>query len=320
MKKLNAIFCGTPEFAVPTLEALSEHESIALKAVVTMPDRPAGRGQKMTSPPVALFARERGIPLIQTANVNSADEVRSLFEREAIDILIVLAFAQFLKDWVLAAPRMGAFNIHTSLLPRYRGAAPIQYAIWNGDQTTGVSIQKMVKKMDAGDIIYSHDVEISPTDTSGSLFEKMKWECVRGIEGLIPLLVAGDWVAREQDESQVSFAPTLKKSDGLLNFSEKSSDEIVNQIRAMHPWPGTYTWLNGKRLKVFRVSDECSHALKPGELSVRDGSLVVGTRSHSLRLEEVQLEGKKVCTGREVINGLRNSMERFRLTQGACCG
>ena len=315
MKKINVIFCGTPEFAVPTLAALWEHESVALKSVVSMPDRPAGRGRKMTTPPVALFAREKGINLIQTDNINRSQEVQEFWPQ--IDAVIVLAFAQFFGNAILQAPRLGAFNIHTSLLPRYRGAAPIQYAVWNGDKTTGVSIQKMVKKMDAGDIVYSHEVDIAPSDTSGSLFEKMKGECVRAIKHFIPQLVEENWTSRVQDESRVSLAPSLKKSDGLLTFEEKSSQEIVNQIRAMHPWPGTYVWLNGRRLKVLSVSDVPSLSLKPGELSTEDGSLVVGTQTHSLRLEEVQLEGKKACTSREVINGLKNTTERFHLSEGA---
>ena len=320
MKKLNIIFCGTPEFSVPALKLLGEHEDIVLKSVISMPDRPAGRGQKMTSPPVALFARKKGVDLIQTDNINHSQEVKNLFERNEIDAVIVLAFAQFFGDFILQAPRLGAFNIHTSLLPRYRGAAPIQYAIWNGDKRTGVSIQKMVKKMDAGDVVYSHEVVIAPSDTSGSMFEKMKWECSKAINNFIPRLLMGDWISRKQDKSQVSFAPSLKKNDGFLDFGEKTFCEIVNQIRAMDPWPGTYTWLNGKRLKVLKVLIEHSIALRPGELSIEDGSLVVGTKTHSLRLEKVQLEGKKICTGREVINGLKNTTDRFSLVRGVCSG
>ena len=316
MKNIKVIFCGTPEFAVPTLEALWEHENILTELVVSMPDRPAGRGRKMTSPPVALFAKEKGINLIQTDNVNQSQEFKDFLVEREIDVMIVLAFAQFLGNSILQAPRLGAFNIHTSLLPRYRGAAPIQYAIWNGDKTTGVSIQKMVKKMDAGDIVYSHDVPISPSDTSGSLFEKMKWECVQAIKDFIPELLEERWISRKQKESEVSFAPSLKKKDGFLAFAEKKSQEIVNQIRAMHPWPGTHVWLNGKRLKVLKVSEAQCVKLRPGELSIQDGSPVVGTQTHSLRLEEVQLEGKKICTGREVINGLKNTTDCFYLDQG----
>ena len=176
----------------------------------------------------------------------------------------------------------------------------------------------MVKKMDAGDIVYSHEVEIAPTDTSGSLFEKMKGECAKAVNNFTPQLLKGDWVAQAQDQSQISFAPALKKSDGLLDFEEKAFGDISNQIRAMDPWPGTYTWLNGKRLKVLEVSAVNSVQLPPGELSICDGTLVVGTRTHSLRLEKVQLEGKKVGTGREVLNGLKNTTNHFRLTQGAC--
>ena len=318
MKKLNGIFCGTPEFAVPSLEAFWEHQDILLKAVVSMPDRPAGRGQKMSSPPVALFAQDRGIPLIQTGNINASGELAELLEGGGVDVIFVLAFAQFLGNSILKAPNLGAFNIHTSLLPRYRGAAPIQYAIWNGDGTTGVSIQRMVRKMDAGDVVYSHEVEISPSDTSGSLFEKMKWECVQAVNNFVPKLVVGDWGTRAQDESQVTFAPALKKSDGFLDFEGKSSQHIANQIRAMHPWPGTFVWLNGRRLKVLKVSEDRAAALEPGELSVADGSPVVGTLTWPLRLETVQLEGKRACSGREALNGLKNAVDGFCLTEGAC--
>ena len=318
MKKVNIIFCGTPDFAVPALEALWNHENICLKAVVSMPDRPAGRGRKLTTPPVAMFAREKGVNLLQTDNINRSSEMVKVLEKGDIDAVIVLAFAQFLGSFILKTPRLGAFNIHTSLLPRYRGAAPIQYAIWNGDKTTGVSIQKMVKKMDAGDLVYSHEVSISPSDTSGSLFEKMKRECAKAIDNFIPQLVKEDWVTRTQDESQVTFAPTLKKEDGCLSFVEKNASEVINQVRAMHPWPGTYTWLNGKRLKVLRVVKEDAICLEPGEISIRQGFLQVGTRAGALRLEQVQLEGKKVCTGVELINGLKNTTSRFRLTQGTC--
>ena len=272
----------------------------------------------MTSPPVAAFAREKELDLLQTDNINRSPEITSLLDKGDIDVVVVLAFAQFLGNAILKGPRLGAFNIHTSLLPRYRGAAPIQYAIWNGDKTTGVSIQKMVKKMDAGDIVYSHEVNISPLDTSGSLFEKMKWECVKAVEKFIFQLIDESWVPQAQDESQVTFAPSLKKEDGCLSFKKNTAEEISNQVRAMHPWPGTYTWLNGKRLKVLKVMVDETGKLEPGELSVRQGFLQVGTRKGTLQLEQVQMEGKKVCTGIELINGLKNTISCFQLTQGTC--
>jgi methionyl-tRNA formyltransferase len=167
MKKLRTIFLGTPDFSIPVLEMLTNHHNIELVQVITMPDRPAGRGQEMQSPPVAMFAKEKKIPLLQTENINKEEAFFENFNSTNTDLIIVLAFAQFLGTKILALPKLGCFNIHTSLLPKYRGAAPIQYALWNGDKSTGVSIQKMVKKMDAGDLAHSHPLPILENETGG---------------------------------------------------------------------------------------------------------------------------------------------------------
>ena len=151
MKKLNVVFFGTPDFSVPTLELLHHHPDINLLAIVTMPDRPAGRGQELKSPPVAEYAKQNKIQLYQVENINKEETILSQLEQKNVDFILVLAFAQFLGSRVLKMPKLGCFNIHTSILPKYRGAAPIQYALLNGDTSTGVSIQKMVKEMDAGD-------------------------------------------------------------------------------------------------------------------------------------------------------------------------
>ena len=237
---------------------------------------------------------------------------KKIVEKNHVDIFLVLAFSQFLKEEILSLPKIGPFNIHTSLLPKYRGAAPVQYAIWNGDQTTGVSIQKMVKKMDAGDIAYSHKVPIEPKDTSKTLFEKLTLECRDAINNFLPQLLKGKIIYRPQSESLVSFAPSLKKEDGLLKFTEKSAEQILNQIRAMDPWPGTFTWLNDMRLKVLKATRE-NFSLKPGELSTNEGFLLVGTKQDTLRLTQVQLEGKKVCFDTELLNGLKNKTTTFIL-------
>ena len=157
MEKLNCIFMGTPDFSVPTLSAIHNHTQINIVKVVTMPDRKSGRGKKLQAPPVAIYAKENNLPLIQAENINSEEDLLNL---EAVDLIIVIAFAQFLGSKVLALPKLGCFNIHTSILPKYRGAAPIQYALLNGDLSTGVSIQRMVKKMDAGDICHFKECSI----------------------------------------------------------------------------------------------------------------------------------------------------------------
>lgn len=308
MKKLNVAFCGTPDFSVPVLELLANHPQVNLVRVITMPDRPAGRGKKLQSPPVAEFAKLHKIPLIQTENINREPEALELLNSDDIDVMLVLAFAQFLGKKVLELPRLGCFNIHTSILPKYRGAAPIQYALLNGDKSTGVSIQKMVKKMDAGDLVLCDHLDISPNETGGQLYTRLKFQAALSADQFINMVLEDKLEFTPQDEAGVSFAPTLKKEDGHLNFAEKSFDELFNKVRALKPWPGTYCFLNGKRLKVLEVQPD-EQKLSPGELSMAFGTLVLGTNTGSIRLSRVQLEGKKQCSDAELINGLKNKLD-----------
>ena len=239
-KKLNVVFCGTPDFSVPTLELLHQHPQINLVGVVTMPDRPAGRGQELKSPPVAEYAKLHKLPLYQVENINREENILLELEGKKIDFILVLAFAQFLGSRVLTMPALGAFNIHTSILPKYRGAAPIQYALLNGDTSTGVSIQRMVKEMDAGDLVHFHELPISPTETGGLLYTRLKFQAALSTNTLIETILHNKLVFTPQDPKAVSFAQTLKKEDGLLNFKESTVAKIQNQIRALDPWPGTY--------------------------------------------------------------------------------
>lgn len=308
MKKLNIVFLGTPDFSVPTLEALFNHPNVNLAWVITMPDRPAGRGQKLTAPPVAQFAKEKNIPLFQTENINKEKDFLNTLKSKNIDLFVVLAFAQFLKKDVLNLPKMGCFNIHTSLLPKYRGAAPIQYALLNGDEVTGVCIQKMVPQMDAGDLVYSQEVKIDPKENAGQLFERMKVLAAEGVKVFINKILSNTITYKTQDPTGVSFAPTIKKEDGHLKFNEKTADEIINQIRAFNPWPSAFCFLDGKRMKVIGAekSKDFSKFLQPGTLDISNNQLMIGCKKGTLQLLEVQLEGKNPCTGTELINGIKN--------------
>lgn len=307
MKKLRVAFCGTPEFSVPTLDLLNNHPHIDVRFVISMPDRPAGRGMELKSPEVIEYAKSKKIPFFQCENINKEKDFLEKLKAENLDFVVVLAFAQFLGSEMLNIARLGCFNIHTSVLPKYRGAAPIQYALMNGDTETGVSIQKMVKKMDAGDLVHFHTVKIAPTENGGQLYTRLKYQAALAMNDLI-VKVLDDKVSYEaQDESKVSFAPTLKKEDGFLDFAEKDSNSILNLIRALDPWPGTYCMLNGKRLKVLAA--EKYHAKVPTGKAKNDmGSLVVGCKDGSLRLSEVQLEGKKACSDRELLNGIKTEL------------
>lgn len=307
MKKFRVAFCGTPDFSVPTLELLSQHPHIDLRYVISMPDRPAGRGMELKSPEVIEFAKSKNLPYFQTENINKEEEFKAKLKAEQLDFVVVLAFAQFLGDEMLKIARLGCFNIHTSILPKYRGAAPIQYALWNGDTETGVSIQQMVKKMDAGDLVHFRTVPIGPTETGGQLYAKLKQEAAVAMNDLIQKILDDKVTYTKQDESKVSFAPTLKKEDGLLRFSEKTTTQILNLIRACDPWPGTYCFLNGKRLKVLKA--EKYHAgFAAGKAKNDMGSLIVGCSDGTLRLSEIQLEGKKACSDRELLNGIKTDI------------
>lgn len=308
MKKLNVVFLGTPDFSVPSLEVLANHPNINIVSVITMPDRPAGRGQKLTSPPVAQFAKDKNLPLFQTENINKENAFLEKLKSQDIDLFIVIAFAQFLKKDVLEIPKIGCFNIHTSLLPKYRGAAPIQYAILNGDKVTGVCIQKMVTKMDAGDLVYSQEVKIEAKENSGLLFEKLKVLAADGLKVFLKNLLLDQITYTPQDPKQVSFAPTIKKEDGHLKFSEKTAEEIINQIRAFNPWPSAYCFLQGKRMKII-WAEISSQTLPPGTVDLSNNQLMIGCKKGTLQILEVQLEGKKPCSARELLNGIKNKNE-----------
>ncbi len=307
MKKLRVAYCGTPDFSVPTLDLLANHPHIDLRYVISMPDRPAGRGMELKSPEVIEYAKAKKIPFYQCENINKETEFLAKLKSEDLDFVVVLAFAQFLGSDMLNMGRLGCFNIHTSILPKYRGAAPIQYALWNGDTETGVSIQKMVKKMDAGDLVHFHTVAIAPTENGGQLYTRLKFQAALAMNDFIVKILNKKITYTPQDESRVTFAPTLKKEDGLLKFGEKKVSEILNLIRALEPWPGTYCYLNGKRLKVLTA--EVYHSKIPAGKAKNDlGSLIVGCADGTLRLSEVQLEGKKVCSDKELLNGIKTEI------------
>lgn len=293
MPKLKTVFMGTPDFCLPTLEMLNTHPDVDIVQVVSMPDRKAGRGQKLQSPPVIEYARNKKLPFFQTPQINREENFLDELQKEKIDIIIVLAFAQFLGSKILALPKSACYNIHTSLLPKYRGAAPIQYALLNADVQTGVTIQEMVKKMDAGDIVHQDQLQIHPQETGESLFTRLSYQSALSCFDFITNLKKDELSSRPQATEGLSFAPTLKKEMGLIKFSETSAAEIDCQVRALYPWPGTYTFINNKRVKVHQVEPSVKK-LNPAELFIdSQGEIHVGTQTTALRLSLIQPEGKK---------------------------
>ncbi|OFZ25187.1 MAG: methionyl-tRNA formyltransferase [Bdellovibrionales bacterium RIFOXYB1_FULL_37_110] len=313
MEKLKTIFLGTPDFATPSLEILFNHPLIDLRYVVTMPDRKSGRGQQLHSPPVALFARENKISLIQTSSINTEKDILQKFKAEKIDLAIVLAFSQFLSPELLNIPRLGCYNIHTSLLPKYRGAAPIQYALLKGDSITGVSIFKIVKKMDAGDIALAQAVSIEDNENYAELYSKLKFQSALSLNTFIRKIYTGNLTWQPQDESQISFAPTLKKEDGFIDFKNESQIKINNKVRALIPWPGCYFFINEHRYKLLEI-EISSKSLMPGTLYTDLGQLLVGCADNkSIRLKSIQREGKNITSDLSLINAFKSRNETINV-------
>jgi len=304
-KKLNTLFLGTPEFSVPTLDMLNNHPLINLVGVISKVDKKQGRGQKISSPPVIEYAKSHKIKSWQTQNINKDEEL--LAELQNIDLIIVLAFSQFLSEKVLNIAKLGSFNIHTSLLPKYRGAAPIQYALLNGDDDTGVSIQRMVKKMDAGDVCLSHKIHISPSENAGSLYTKLKLQAALSTDTFIQDVFYERLRFKTQNEELVSFAPKISKSDGKISFDKLTLDQFRKKLKAFFPWPGIYCFLNDKNLKIFAY-ETSKTKLEPGKVSTSMGTLVVGLLDQSIRLTEIQLAGKRKMNDVELLNGLKGEI------------
>lgn len=299
---LRVVFAGTPEFAVPSLYALLlEGHEVCL--VITRPDRPAGRGLKLCAPPVKQFAIAHRLQVIQPETLKSP-EVAAQLEQLRPDVMVVVAYGKLVPEEIAGIPTLGAINVHPSLLPRYRGAAPIQHAIMNGDSLTGVSVIKLSPKLDAGDIIYQVEVPIEPEDDFGSLSQKLAQASAGALCEALRLMAFGQARPVAQDEAQMSIAPALKPEDELIRWNAPAR-KIVNQIRALSPVPGAYTYRNGKKLKVFkaRETDGPGHAVRPGEMVCVDGRLLVGTGDGWLEVLEVQPEGGRRMSVQEYLRG-----------------
>ena len=296
------VFMGTPEFAVPALQALHESE-YPVVAVVTNPDRPRGRGRKMVSSPVKQAANRWGYDVLQPRS-GKDPWLRERLETLRPDLLVVVAYGQILPSSVLKIPRVGAINIHASLLPKYRGPAPIQWAIINGDRQAGVTTMWMAEGMDTGDILLQDQVTIDPQETSGSLHRKLAEKGAKLVIETLHRLASGDLSATPQDESQVTYAPILKKEDGHIDWS-RPAEAIEHLVRGINPWPGAFTFLFGKRLKVFsaearkrQVPERPGTVLEgfPGDLEVSAGEGV-------LLLKEVQFESGKRLSADAFVRG-----------------
>ena len=293
-------FMGTPDFAVPTLAELAR--SYQVTGVITQPDRPSGRGRKLIPNPVKQLAESLDLNMFQPQNTNSASALEKIRDWNP-DLICVAAFGQILSPELLSIPEHGCVNVHASLLPRWRGASPINSAIQAGDHTTGVTIMKMAEGLDDGPILNQISINIADDDTAGSLSARL---AILGAELLIktiPDYLLGDIQLRPQDSTQGTYAGMLKKQDGLLDFGQ-AADDLARKVRAYYPWPGTFTFWNDQRLIIHQARSVSVTSPGRDVFIKHEGLPAVGTVDGILVFEILQLAGKKKLTGSDFLHGM----------------
>jgi methionyl-tRNA formyltransferase len=302
IQSLNLVFCGTPHFAVPTLERLVE-TGFHVQLVVTQPDRPKGRGLELVFSPVKQCALKLELPVNQPEGIKNNDAFRAQLAALKPDAIIVVGYGRIIPQWMLDLPPLGNINLHASLLPKYRGAAPIQWAIARGETVTGVTTMKIDAGLDTGDILLQQQISIASNDTAETLAPKLAAEGANLTVETLCGLQAGGVHPRQQDQAKATLAPILKKEDGLIDFS-RSATEILNRMRGFQPWPGAYSKFRGKNLQL-RKAAALDRPLPFSELKVEGDRLFVGCGGTAIELVEVQLEGKKRSSAADFIRGYR---------------
>ena len=298
---LTSVFCGTPRFAVPTLEALLE-AGFRVPLVVTQPDRPRGRGLDLAPSPVKKRALELGLSVVQPEKIKNNDEFRSQLTSLNPDAIIVVGYGRIIPKWMIELPQLGNLNVHASLLPKYRGAAPIQWAIASGETVTGVTTMRIDAGLDTGDILLQKEFPISPQDTAETLATPLASLGASLLVETLRRLQEGSITPQPQENAKATLAPILKKEDGRIDFG-RSAFEICNRLRGFQPWPGAFTSFRGKALNVWAANAE-NKSLPPGKLSVEGIRLLAGcAHNTALELLGVQLEGKKKMSASDFIHG-----------------
>jgi len=310
---MRILFCGTPHFAVPTFIHLLAQPDIEIAAVITQPDRPRGRGHEISASPVKEAAVAGNIPLHQPEKIRSS-ESRGILERLAPDCIVIIAYGQIIPAALLSIPKLGWINLHASLLPKYRGAAPINWAIANGETQTGVTTMRIDAGMDTGHILLQQEIDIAPEETATELTESMAeagaplmLETLRG-------LAAGKLVARPQNNDEATYAPLLKKEDGRIDWN-RPAREIYNRMRGFAPWPGAYTSFRGQTCHLWAEPFflRAVNLGAPGAIFQEDSQILIACgHTTLLRLLSVKLEGRKQISAQEFANGARlTERERF---------
>jgi len=310
---LRIAFCGTPEFAVPSLRRLLADPEFIVEAVVTQPDRPRGRGQEVSASPVKQVALEAGVQVYQPEKIKR-DESVEFFTRLAVDAVVIIAYGQIISARLIAIPRLGWINLHGSLLPKYRGAAPINWAIANGESVTGLTTMQIDAGMDTGPMLLREELQIGPDETAPELARRMSEAGAPLMAETLSKLTRGVIAPVPQDSSLATYAPLLEKEHGEIDWSLPAR-QIYNRMRGFSPWPGAYSTFRGQTCQIWGRPPgfAASQGEDPGTLRVtRDGVDVVCGGGTVLRLETVQIEGRKRVTAREFANGARlKPGERF---------
>lgn len=311
--RLRLVFCGTPQFAVPTLKNILRAGHL-VELVVTQPDRAQGRGLTLLPPPVKQTALEAGLAVAQPDKIKNNLEFHAQLEAINPDAIVVVAYGRIVPKWMLDLPRLGNLNLHASLLPKYRGAAPIQWAIANGESVTGATTMRIDEGLDTGDMLLQRELPIAPDQTSVDLFPLLAAAGASLMIETLEGLMTGSIQPVKQDNSKATLAPILKREDGLIDFNRPAMD-IYNRWRGFQPWPGAYVMMGGKKLTVHRMMPtELSPVASPGEVRVERGRLFFGTGDRTaLEFAEVQLEGKKRMSAGDFLRGFAlQSGDRLR--------
>jgi methionyl-tRNA formyltransferase len=311
---MRVVFMGTPEFAVPALQTLLAFDGVEVIGVVTQPDRPVGRKRVLTPTPVKAEAQLHGLPVLQPERLRRAESVEALRSLQP-DLIVTAAYGQILPKSVLDIPQLGCINIHASLLPKYRGGAPIHYAVMNGEASTGVTIMYMAEGLDTGAMISSVEVAIEDTDTTGTMFDKLSSAGAQLLQETLPDLLAGRVKAVEQNDADAVYSPNVSREQELIDWSRPSVD-IWNQVRGLNPRPGAYTIWDGEVLKIwacikpiiqdYSSNNKADATVTPGTVvSIAEDGIQVATGTGLLTIIELQPAGKKAMDAAQFIRGGR---------------
>jgi methionyl-tRNA formyltransferase len=309
---MKIVFCGTPQFAVPTLKFLLTHDEFEIAAVITQPDRPSGRGMKLTASPVKAAAVAAGVPVHQPEKIR-APEMQATLEAIAPDCVVIIAYGQIIPGRLLPIARHGWINLHASLLPKYRGAAPINWAIVNGETVSGITTMRIDAGMDTGEMLLRHELEIGANETAPELAGRMSDAGAPLMQETLRGIAAGTLSGRAQDSAAATYAPMMKKEDGRIEWS-RTAREIYDRMRGFAPWPGAFSMLRGKTCQILgRPVDETRGGQEPGTIHVRQNGLYVSCGGATeMHVSSVKMEGGRAMDAVEYARGARlTEGERF---------